>query len=907
MHGVSIDLFLPAIWKIAVIPMAAGGGKANYGGMAIEVETKTQAWLVFEAQELDVQAGRVAPLVPLWLHYGNQNFQRAAAWRTGSKVNSAPIPLPFAMAHCMAVNRRLTVCLRRLLKVASHLAGSIELSGSWANTFHESCKYLDSLDPAVTLETQPVVVLPYDCAQALLPLQGPVLPHKRTRSSLHTPSRSSKSGSLILDSDTPSVSSPPHQETKEGNPHGLVTYESILDAPFTSGTVSSILKRVSAVYTDRTYKEATSRQLLRQTKATLHNNESSIIRRSQVMARKMAAEQKQTVVEEIDEPIVLVPRHSRQSVVTRARESGTSLVSPSQPSSTSKGDEARSTDQESQQAIESSLGELADMRLSSEVDVSQIQSCFEEEDSMDPKTVTNLEEFRNWIYRSVPTTGDPRASISENVIGWQPLTHSSVGISQSEIQVSVTMGALLEGGLGNSPSSDSPRKSPNSEPKSTPPSPETPRRTSFTELQVDTTAGKVDRMSFSSAITDGEEKQDQPSSPWGFSEPTTPTSTVSAPALPGEPPVVTKRNIQHPGPRVIAARDEWPCPFACLGSESWLLPSDWWGILDYRREFERQGMPSSGCWTWVNNTKYHVCDTYPEWLLLPKVSLLSPPAACAHCLGIVGVLRVFHVPQGLPNNEEFLQQVCAFRSRQRIPALTYVHNYQSEASQGFSSSLRVSAGTGKQGFPGAIMRCSQPRVGLRRNFCEEDEELLRRARVHHIFDARPRKNAIGNLAMGKGWEKTSRYVSTKLVFLNIDNIHVMRESLIRLASALGADRRTKHRVEDDPSSSEEEERGGPHDDTSGSETPTIRRYPSSAAIHAASGNRVRNPGKGRRKRRSDTPRDSSDKTFLSSVDSSKWFKHIYVSSEHCRRVDDFVLTSLSANRKFCAVHFALQR
>lgn len=46
-----------------------------------------------------------------------------------------------------------------------------------------------------------------------------------------------------------------------------------------------------------------------------------------------------------------------------------------------------------------------------------------------------------------------------------------------------------------------------------------------------------------------------------------------------------------------------------------------------------------------------------------------------------------------------------------------------------------------------------------------------------IVDCRPRVNAELNAAKGKGYEHQAQYVNTKLTFMAIENIHVMRASL----------------------------------------------------------------------------------------------------------------------------------
>ena len=53
-----------------------------------------------------------------------------------------------------------------------------------------------------------------------------------------------------------------------------------------------------------------------------------------------------------------------------------------------------------------------------------------------------------------------------------------------------------------------------------------------------------------------------------------------------------------------------------------------------------------------------------------------------------------------------------------------------------------------------------------------------------IMDARPTTNAVANTARGAGTENMDHYKEGKKVYLGIDNIHDMRESLGKVAEAL---------------------------------------------------------------------------------------------------------------------------
>lgn len=50
-----------------------------------------------------------------------------------------------------------------------------------------------------------------------------------------------------------------------------------------------------------------------------------------------------------------------------------------------------------------------------------------------------------------------------------------------------------------------------------------------------------------------------------------------------------------------------------------------------------------------------------------------------------------------------------------------------------------------------------------------------------IVDARPMANAMGNVARGAGTENMENYRNCKKVYIAIDNIHVMRDSLAKMS------------------------------------------------------------------------------------------------------------------------------
>ncbi|XP_068274614.1 myotubularin-related protein 2 isoform X2 [Nyctibius grandis] len=148
------------------------------------------------------------------------------------------------------------------------------------------------------------------------------------------------------------------------------------------------------------------------------------------------------------------------------------------------------------------------------------------------------------------------------------------------------------------------------------------------------------------------------------------------------------------------------------------------------------GIPNESWRLTKINERYELCDTYPA---------------------------ILAVPVNIPDEE--LKRVASFRSRGRIPVLSWIHP-ESQAT---------------------ITRCSQPMVGVSGKRSKEDEKYLQaimdsNAQSHKIFifDARPSVNAVANKAKGGGYESEDAYQNAELVFLDIHNIHVMRESLRKL-------------------------------------------------------------------------------------------------------------------------------
>lgn len=165
-------------------------------------------------------------------------------------------------------------------------------------------------------------------------------------------------------------------------------------------------------------------------------------------------------------------------------------------------------------------------------------------------------------------------------------------------------------------------------------------------------------------------------------------------------------------------------------------PVNGWTVYEPIAEYKRQGLPNESWKITKINEKFELCDTYP--------SILAVPSAAT---------------------DEELRAVANFRSRGRLPVLSWIHP-ESQAT---------------------ITRCSQPLVGVSGKRSKDDEKYIQmildaNAQSHKIFimDTRPSVNAAANKARGGGYESEDAYQNAELIFLDVHNIHVMRESLRKL-------------------------------------------------------------------------------------------------------------------------------
>lgn len=225
-----------------------------------------------------------------------------------------------------------------------------------------------------------------------------------------------------------------------------------------------------------------------------------------------------------------------------------------------------------------------------------------------------------------------------------------------------------------------------------------------------------------------------------------------------------------------------------------------WDVYDPKAEFRRQGisekLPDKGWRVTTINQDYSFCDTYPAFLVVPsKIS------------------------------DNVLKYARDFRSRNRIPVLSYIHpvnnctitrssqplagitrktNVQDEKLVAASFSAWMPGGGSEESTPPSSQQ--EPADGgmLESSLSEmeryEDELISRSAAIfdektgetriygrqqaNMIVDARPTINAMVNQVQGMGSENMDKYKFATKSFLSIENIHVMRNSLSKVVEAL---------------------------------------------------------------------------------------------------------------------------
>ena len=160
-----------------------------------------------------------------------------------------------------------------------------------------------------------------------------------------------------------------------------------------------------------------------------------------------------------------------------------------------------------------------------------------------------------------------------------------------------------------------------------------------------------------------------------------------------------------------------------------------WNVYDFKKEFKRQKIDFKNKFYIIDNSNFSYCQSYPKKIIVPNINTKNI-------------------------NEDL--RICAdFRTKKRMPALTYRHN---------------------NGV--CIYRCSQSKNGfMGKN--EKDIILLTKLadkRNLIIYDCRPKLNAWMNKLKGAGYENIINYpdINAKIIFCNIPNIHAVYSSFEKI-------------------------------------------------------------------------------------------------------------------------------
>ena len=213
--------------------------------------------------------------------------------------------------------------------------------------------------------------------------------------------------------------------------------------------------------------------------------------------------------------------------------------------------------------------------------------------------------------------------------------------------------------------------------------------------------------------------------------------------------------------RIVASIKRSAFTKDCFAFVHTLEGDDGWKIFNKAKEYERMGLNLNDktCkFRYYSNKNYKTCATYPELLVVAREV-----------------------------KDEDIINSSNFRTKQRFPALTYYHK-KNGASIWRSSQPREglwgSINKGDQTLIASIVKTAG-NITKKFNCIDKDNAKL------HIIDPRPKMNAIGNKVMGSGYENTDNYESTWIHFCDIENIHKMRESYLKLTELCSSESKLK--------------------------------------------------------------------------------------------------------------------
>ena len=171
-------------------------------------------------------------------------------------------------------------------------------------------------------------------------------------------------------------------------------------------------------------------------------------------------------------------------------------------------------------------------------------------------------------------------------------------------------------------------------------------------------------------------------------------------------------------------------------------------------EFSRMGVLDNPYWRVSNaNATYQLCNTYPQWLVVPSSTSDEDQAA-----------------------------VAAFRSGHRLPAMCWADR-ESGASMWRSSQPKAGVSGTSSHDERMLDQIARSCIGLNRlKRSGSDPRRYGPEGILNIVDCRSRASAMANRAAGAGYESQTNYPSSRLEFYGISNIHAVRDMYKSLAS-----------------------------------------------------------------------------------------------------------------------------
>jgi hypothetical protein len=162
-----------------------------------------------------------------------------------------------------------------------------------------------------------------------------------------------------------------------------------------------------------------------------------------------------------------------------------------------------------------------------------------------------------------------------------------------------------------------------------------------------------------------------------------------------------------------------------------------WGAYNHLLEYIRMGveLEDEKCKyrLYIQEINGEICNSYPNFIYIHKNI-----------------------------SDKDVEKLAKFRSKKRFPALIW-----------FSKANNSS-----------MWRSSQAKTGvIDKRSCHDElffEHLSKETEKFHIYDARPYINALANKMKGFGFENTHNYKNAQIFFCDIENIHKVKQSFIKM-------------------------------------------------------------------------------------------------------------------------------